>query len=285
MSSNKHSFCVGGIECIAVSDGEFSYPAGWLFSNVPQDQIESTLAARNLPPTHVNTPYTCLVIKSGERRLLVDTGADGLAPTTGALLKNLQSGGISASNITDVLLTHGHPDHIGGLLDSRGQLAFPNAQYTMSKTEWDLWTDPSALHDVAMDQHMKQMLVACAHKNLPQLKGRIELLADEREILPGVRVIPAPGHTPGHVALLISSGKDQMLHLADAILHPLLMEHPEWRNIFDLDEQTAVKTRQQLFDRAAADGIPSLAYHFSFPGLGRVRRQGSAFQWEETRAN
>jgi glyoxylase-like metal-dependent hydrolase (beta-lactamase superfamily II) len=284
MTSSRPRFNVGEIECVAVSDGTFSYPIGWLFSNVPPEQVESTLRERNLPETHVESPYTCLVVKTGKHKVLVDTGAGGLAPTTGDLLKNLEAEGIAPQEITQVVLTHGHPDHIGGVLDGSGQPAFPDAQYFMSRTEWDFWNDPSVLHDVAMDEHMKQMLVSCAQRNLLPLKGRIELVEGEKEIVPGVQAIPAPGHTPGHMALLIASSASgsgaQLLHLSDTVLNPLHMENPAWRSFFDLDAERAAMTRRRLLDRAAADRVNVLAYHFPFPGMGRVESTGHAWKWE-----
>jgi glyoxylase-like metal-dependent hydrolase (beta-lactamase superfamily II) len=280
MTPNNARFNVGEIQCVAVSDGTFSYPIGWLFSNVPPEEVESNLRQRKLPATHVESPYTCLLLTTGKHRVLIDTGAGGLAPTTGDLLKNLEAMGVSPKEITDVVLTHGHPDHIGGVLDGSGQPAFPNARYVISRTEWEFWNDPAVLHDSAMDNHMKQMLVGCAQKNLPSLKERVDLLDGEKEIVPGVQAIPAPGHTPGHIALLISSSNAQLLHLSDAVLNPLHMEYPGWRSLFDLDPTDASSTRQQLLDRAAADKVNILAYHFPFPGLGRVESKGHAWKWE-----
>lgn len=278
--ATSQRFNVGEIQCVAVNDGTFAYPTGWLFSNVPQEQVENSLRAHNLPATHVDSPYTCVLLTTAKDKVLIDTGANGLAPTTGDLLKNLSAEGVRPEEITLVVLTHGHPDHIGGVLDGSGKPAFPNAQYVMSQTEWDFWNDPSALHDVAMDEHMKQMLVGCAQKNLPPLKGRIELLAGEKEIVPGILAIPAPGHTPGHIALLITSGNSHLLHMSDAVLTPLHLENPSWRNIFDLNLEDASASRRRLLDRATADKMRVLAYHFPFPGLGRIESKGSAWKWE-----
>jgi glyoxylase-like metal-dependent hydrolase (beta-lactamase superfamily II) len=210
----------------------------------------------------------------------VDTGADGLAPSTGDLLKNLKAEGITPEEITAVVLTHAHPDHIGGVLDTSGKPAFANAQYVMSKTEWDFWTSKPDLRGTGMDDHVKELLVNCALKNLPPLKPHIELLESEKKIVPGVHAIPAPGHTPGHIALVISSAKEQFLHMADTVLHPMHLEHPAWRTVFDLNQDDAATTRRQLLDRAAADKVNALAYHFLFPSLGHVTSTGSAWRWE-----
>lgn len=280
MSANTEHFSVGDIHCTAINDGTFFYPPSWFFSSVPQEQLESSLRDHNLSWTQVVSPYTCLVIKTEEQTVLVDTGADGLAPTTGDLLKNLKAEGITPEDITTVVLTHAHPDHIGGVLDTSGKPAFANARYVMSRTEWDFWTSKPDLRGTGMDEHMKELLVNCALKNLPPLKPQMELLEAEKEIAPGIHAIPAPGHTPGHIALVISSAKEQLLHIADAALHPMHLEHPAWRNVFDLSEDGAVMTRQRLLDRAAADNVNVLAYHFPFPGLGRVASSGNAWRWE-----
>ena len=283
MVPTTRHFNVGDLQCIAVKDGTFSYPTGWFFSNVSQEQLEGSLRDHDLPLNQVVSPYTCLVVKTGKHKVLIDTGADGLAPT-GDLLKNLSAEGIAAQEITTVVLTHAHPDHIGGVLNTSGEPAFPNAQYVMSKTEWDFWTSTPDLSSTGMDDHVKELLVNCALKNLPPLKPRMELLDAEKEIVPGVHALLAPGHTPGHIGLVISSAKEQLLHMADTVLHPMHLEHPTWRTVFDLNQDDAATTRRRLLDRAAADNMNVLAYHFPFPGLGHVTNRGNAWRWEAVNA-
>ena len=131
-----------------------------------------------------------------------------------------------------------------------------------------------------MNDHVKELLINFARNNLPPLEEQIELLDGEQEVVPGVFAIPAPGHTPGHLAVVVSSSHAQLLHMVDSVLHPMNLEHPAWRNVFDLNEDTAATTRRQLLDRAAADDASVLAYHFPFPGLGRVTNHGNAWRWE-----
>ena len=280
MTSDRKHFAIGDIQCIAISDGSFAYPPDWLFSNVPKEQLEITLRDHRLPADQVATPYTCLILKIGKKCVLIDTGADGLAPTTGNLFKQLEAESISRDQINTVVLTHAHPDHIGGMLDQSGKPAFPNAEYVMSRTEWDFWTSRPSLSESSLNSHMKEMLIGSAEKNLLPLKDRMRWLDGEKEITPGVHAFPAPGHTPGHIGLVISSSKTQFLHIADAVLHPMHLKYPAWRSMFDLDLDGAARTRQRLLDRAAADQVQLLAYHFPFPSLGRVAARGPAWQWE-----
>jgi glyoxylase-like metal-dependent hydrolase (beta-lactamase superfamily II) len=150
----------------------------------------------------------------------------------------------------------------------------------MSRIEWNFWTSDPNLSSTGMNDHVKELLISFARNNLPPLEERIELLDGEKEVVPGVYAIPAPGHTPGHLAVVVSSSQAQLLHMVDSVLHPMNLEHPAWRNVFDLNEDTAATTRRQLLDRPAADNASVLAYHFPFPGLGRVTNHGNAWRWE-----
>jgi len=279
MAAQLKSFAVDEIQCVALKDGTLNYPPEWFFSNVNQDEVKNSLRDHNLPADHVESPYTCLLVRSGRHRVLIDTGADGLAPTTGNLGKGLAAAELKPAEVTHVILTHAHPDHIGGVLDESGKLAFANAQYVMSRTEWDFWMGTPDFSQTKLDPMMQEMMLGATQRNLPPLKPHMELVEGEKEVVPGVSVIPSPGHTPGHLAVFIGSGKGQLLQMADAVLHPLHLEHPTWRSMFDLDPDNAGQTRRRLLDRVTADGVEVLAYHFPFPGRGQIERSGPAWKW------
>jgi glyoxylase-like metal-dependent hydrolase (beta-lactamase superfamily II) len=211
---------------------------------------------------------------------LVDTGA-GFAPTNGHLVDNLQAEGIAPGDIDTVFLTHAHADHIGANVDAEGRPRFPNARYVMAKDEWDFWTAAPDLGPMPMDDHLKHLLIEAARHSLPPLQSHIDLVDRETEIVPGIHAIPAPGHTPGHMALLIASGEGQLLHIADTVLHPILMEHRDWYSRFDLNSELAQATKVRLLDRAAVDKALVLAFHFApFPGMGHIVPRDGAWQWQ-----
>jgi len=285
MNTEIYRFEVGTFECIAVSDGTFAYPGDpvtWLFANAPKGHLEQVLRKHKLQPEQwvqwVST-YTCLVINTGRHQVLVDTG-EGMTPTTGKLIPNLQAEGIAPEDIDTVILTRGHPDQIGGNTDSEGKLAFPNARHVMWKDEWDFWTSAPSLAELKVDEHPKQILLTFVRNNLPSIQGQLYLVDHETEIVPGIHAVAAPGHTPGHMAAAISSGSEQLLYISDAALHPIHLEQPDWYGVVEFAPDQVLTTRRQLFKRVAAENALVLAFHFPFPGQGHVIQKGKEWQWQ-----
>ena len=285
MSTEIHRFKVGAFECLAVSDGVFTYPhpASLLFVNAPKKRLEKRLLEMNiqLEQWHEWTsPYICLVVNTGKNLVLVDTGADGVAPTTGKLITNLRAGGITPDDIDTVIITHCHPDHIGGNIDSEGKPAFRNARYVMWRDEWDFWISKPNLAELDIDIHIKEALITFASNNLPPIQSQLDLIDNEKDIVPGIRAIATPGHTPGHMAVEITSEGEQLLLISDTAIHPIHLESPDWYAAVDYDPEKVVNSRRRLFKKASAEKALVLAFHFPFPGLGYIVPKKKGWLWQ-----
>ena len=268
-------FQLGRVRCIALSDGSISYPLGHMFAGIPKGQVEEALRSHNLPVDFVTTPCTCLLIETGEHRVLVDLGADRLMPNAGQLLRSLAAAGIAPTQIDTVVITHAHPAHVGGALDLEGGLIYTAARYFIGADEWAFWTSAAAYRK-ASERH-----VAIARASLEPLRDHLTLLSEDSEVAPGVRVIAAPGHTPGHRVVSISSGRERLLYIGDAVMHVLHLEHPDWPSIYDTDPEQAQEIRRRFLSEAADEGALVMGHHLSLcPSLGYVARIGAGWRWE-----
>lgn len=291
MSSNQHeaaelnhNFTVGEFDCTIVSDGSFAYPnpSRLFFANADQDELTTALEQDDIDleswETYVS-PYPCLLIQTADTTVLVDTGGGELGDHTGKLPMNLQQVGIPPETIDRVLLTHIHPDHVGGNLDDNGEPVFPNAEYVVSRTEAEFWLNDPDLSSLHVPDHIKEAMIAFADHQVRPLGDQLTRIDDETDLLPGIRTIPAPGHTPGHVAVEVTSQEETLLYLVDLVFQPLHVKRPEWYTAFDLDPDTVVESRRRLLDRAAKRATFVMAQHFPAPGLGNIQSTGSGYEW------
>ena len=276
MSSRCYRFKLGDLICACLSDGSWDYPLQTLFSNVPQIQIREALGLHGRQKGYVTTPYTNLYVNTGEHQVLVDTGAGGLlAPRAGRLLRSMNEAGIEPHQIDTVIMTHAHPDHIGGALDDEGRTAFARARFYISNDEWSFWFSDAAMAR-APGRHVR-----VARRYLEPIRDRVTLLRGESEILPGLRAVPAPGHTPGHIAVEVASAGKVLLYIGDVAVHPLHLEYRDWAPIYDILPEQAAASKHRIFDRAAARKALVLGQHFSpFPSLGTVVKKGEGWQWQ-----
>lgn len=280
MNAKIFPFKVGMFDCFALNDGFGTYPnpARVFFANAPQDFLTKVLMEHDIQLeewTEWVSPFICLLIHNDKNLVLVDTGygAVDFMPDAGKLVQNLQTLSISPQDIDTVILTHGHRDHLYGVTDdATGKVTFSKARHVMWRGEYEFRNSPEGLDYDDGD----------ASRKLAAVASQLDLLESENEIVPGIHAIHAPGHTPGHMALSITSGGKQLLHLVDTVGHPIHLEHPEWNMYVDYQPEIAERTRRMLLRRAAEQQARILAYHFDFPGLGYVQQQQDAWKWQSS---
>jgi len=285
MGDETFHFKLGAFRCMVVNDGNspFSDPAQIFFANAPKEHLKKALKNHNLDISQWKeyvSPHSSLLINTGQHRVLVDTGEGSLEPTTGKLIRNLRAEGVMPEDIDTVILTHAHPDHIGGNIDSEGKPAFPNARYVLSRDEWNFWIPKPNLTALDASESDKELVIKDAHDCLLPIQNQVELVDYEKEIVPGIWAVRAAGHTPGHMAVSIVSDNKKLLCLGDLVVHPIHLEHPDWCFKYDLSPKQVISTRRRLLDQAANQKALLHAYHFPFPGLGYVIRKGDGWRWQ-----
>lgn len=275
MQSGSWHFHLGRMECVALADGWCRYRPGHLFAGAPPSEVENALRQHGWPTNAIDTPYTCLLVRDGDTWLLIDVGAGALVSATGWLSESLASAGVQPADITTILITHGHPGHVGGNLTPDGQPRYPNAHYILARAEWEYWNS---------DAVQSGMAAKFAHlflKQMAPVMGNMTCIDYDTEIAPGVTAVLAPGHTPGHLAAWLRSEGQQLVHVSDAALHPLHLEHPEWQPVYDVQPELALATKRRLFAWAAVDRALVFAHHFApFPNLGHVVKEGIGWRWQ-----
>jgi glyoxylase-like metal-dependent hydrolase (beta-lactamase superfamily II) len=281
MPEGSYAFEVGAIRCSVLSDGYYAYPVDWFFPNADPARLAEALDRRRLPHHEVLSPYTCLLVETGRHVVLIDTGAGPGGRSSGAIVARLEMAGVRPRDVDTVILTHAHPDHIGGTVGPDGRALFSNARHVLSEYEWEFWGHGRPdLTAMRVPHEVSAAIGPIAQRSIETLRFQIETVDGEKEIIPGVRVIPAPGHTPGHLAIVISSGRDRLLHIGDAAVHPLHLEFPELQNGFDQNPLQAAATRRDLLELATAEHMRLMAFHFPFPSVGQIaHRPAGGWDW------
>jgi len=266
-----YRFRLGGFTVTLLSDGQVAGPAfpGWGANPGRQEVYAQFLREHFIDPDRAVNNFIPMLVDTGRNRVLVDTGnGPGAAQAgLGRTIAHLQLAGIRPDEVDTIFITHGHPDHIRGLTVAGGAPAFPNARLVMGETDFNFW---------ANQQNPSEAVRA----NLIALRSRFTLVQSHHEIVPGITAIGTPGHTVGHMATLVTSGSAGLMHFGDAGGHFLLsLRFPEHYLSFDADKEQVVRTRREIFDRAAADRLIVVGYHFPWPGIGYVRRRETHFEF------
>jgi glyoxylase-like metal-dependent hydrolase (beta-lactamase superfamily II) len=266
-SADVKAFTIGAFQAVALRDGGLSVPNDnkTIAINKTKEEVAGLLTASGLSPDTIDLSVQPLLVRTPDKVLLFDTGAAGLfGPTLGKLPATMAAAGIDPASVTDVFISHGHGDHVGGLVKADSTLAFPNAAIHISAKEF------ASLKSAAQ-------MAALVGVITPKV---VEFQPDA-ELIPGVvKAVDIKGHTPGHSGYLITSGDQSLLFIGDTMHHFVVsVQQPDWTIAFDGDAPTAQASRKAVLERTAASGQRIYAFHFPFPGIGKFEKQGDKIVW------
>lgn len=265
-----HRFSVGRLRVTVIDDARVTFPSPTFAADQPGGTIERYLQHYGLPEniTHLHMQVT--LVENGPHKVLLDTGMGDVTfpenkPDNGRLLAGLAAVGVTPDDITAVIISHGHPDHIGAC-SKNGEPVFKNATYFIPPDELEFWTQRPGT-----EQNLMNLMLAVGSSQLQPVMDRIQPYKGGEVIVPGITAVAARGHTLGHHAMVLHDGDSKLLHLMDTAVHYLAgLEHPEWEVAVEMDHEAAAATRRRLFKQAAAEKMLVAGYHFPFPGIGRI---------------
>ena len=269
---------VGNAEVMVISDGTLNVPLSFSLPETPLSEVAALFKAHGMPEGGAPMQTNVVLVKTGNDTVLIDAGSGAnFQPTAGKLQENLEAAGIAPDTITKIVLTHAHADHLWGVLDDFDDAGrFPNASYVISATEWDFWSDPKTAETVP--DWLKGMALGTA-RILKTIEDKVERRKAGDTVAPGLTYAATPGHTPGHMSVMIENGGQRLLIGGDVLANNAIsFARPDWRVRSDIDSDRAVATRKSLLDQLATDKIPLVGFHLAWPGLGMVERAGNAYR-------
>jgi glyoxylase-like metal-dependent hydrolase (beta-lactamase superfamily II) len=273
-----YRYKVGDIEVTAINDGIAPRALEGFIRNAELSAVQQAAREAFLPQDTIQNTFNALVIRNGDRLTIVDTGnGDMGAPTTGRWMENFRAAGFDPSQVNTVVISHFHGDHINGLRRKDGTAVFPNAEVMVPAAEWAFWMD-----DARMNQAPENARGGFqgARRVFGPIAKDVKQYEADKEIVPGLTSIAAPGHTPGHTAFMLSSGSGRLLILSDTANHPaLFVRNPDWSAVFDMDADQARATRRRMLDMAASERAQVAFYHAPFPATGHIAQDGNGFRF------
>ena len=279
---SRYALQVGEIEVLMVSDGVLTLPTAMLATNADSAVRAAWLDEMFLPPDVLEWPLNVAVVRNGGRNILIDAGIgadpDLNLPRAGLLAKRLESAGIDLGSVTDVVLTHMHMDHVGGLLvDGIRDRLRPDLRVHLAAAEAEFWESPD-FSRTSMPHGFPDALRLTAKRFLEEYRSQLRPFESEYEVAPGVIVHRTGGHTPGHSVVRLASGRDRLTFAGDAVF-PVGFDQPEWHNGFEHDPEEAARVRVRLLRELASTGEPLVATHLPFPSVCHVAAAGGVFRW------
>ncbi|MCP2513715.1 MBL fold metallo-hydrolase [Achromobacter mucicolens] len=278
---SRYAVQIGNIDALVVSDGVLPLPTSTMATNADPADLADWLDHMYMPPDAFAWPLNVMVARSGEQTILIDAGLGGQFPgfpRAGQFPQRLQSAGIALESVTDVIITHMHMDHVGGLLvPGVKERLRKDVRIHVNATEVAFWTSPDFTQTV-MPKPVPAVLRSTATSFYETYREQIQVFEDRKEVAPGVIVRLTGGHTPGHCVVDLISDGDRLTFAGDAVF-PVAFDHPEWHNGFEHDPVESARVRLALFNELAQNKGLLVAAHLPFPSVGRVAKEGDAFRW------
>ena len=277
MSEQIYKFSIGDFTCYSIQDEGSIEAAEKFFPSVPEDELKNALEADGFSD-QLNMSFNCLLIDTGDKRVLIDSGNGVETGGDGRLLGHLQAMDIPLDSIDVVVLTHAHGDHYAGMMLANGDKVFPNAEYVMWHDEWAYYSSEERLK---IEKERSDERLEFIQTYFVSLKDHLRFLdADNTEIVSGINALYAPGHTRHHITIQVESKGETLLYVSDALIHPLHFNNNDWHWYFEYDAEQLKQTRKMLTEIAIDKNLLFHAYHFTFPGLGHVSKDGSRIVWK-----
>lgn len=278
---SRYALRVGEIDVLVISDGVLPLPTKTLAINAADADLAGWLDHMFLPQDMYDWPLNVLVARTGDQTILVDAGLGGQFPgfpRAGQLPRRLEAAGIDLAEVTDIVITHMHMDHVGGLLvEGVKKRLRPDVRIHVCATEVGFWTAPD-FSQTAMPTPVPNVLRSTAKSFASEYREVLRLFEERHEVAPGVVVRRTGGHTPGHSVVDLTSGGERLTFAGDAMFH-VGFDHPEWHNGFEHDPEESARVRLALFRELANSGGLLVATHLPFPSVGYVAIDGDAFRW------
>jgi glyoxylase-like metal-dependent hydrolase (beta-lactamase superfamily II) len=283
MAAEAHRYKVGDIEVTVLSDGFRNVPVdGNYLSNATADDLQKALAAAGQPIDKMKNTYSPIVLATAGKKVLFDTGngqaaSDQSKGERGTLNANLAAAGLDRSKIDVVVISHFHADHVNGLLMPDNSKAFPNAEIMVPENEWKFWMDDGEMSRASKGRMTE--LFANNRRVFDALKPQVTVYPWDKEIMPGVTAKGTPGHSIGHTSYLVTSGGKSVYVQSDVCNNvAVFAPYPDWHGFFDQDPPKAAATRRKVYDMLVAEKLPVQGYHFPFPALARIEKQGNGYK-------